>query len=986
MSTGSKAPASACNGEHAGGQRRHPVGDTPFDAAAIKSVLAHRSEGGSVREGEARMVARAAPPYACVGGNSALCELTGLSKAELEDSTLKELHGLDTRSVWDMAIETAAKGTPQELRAMCNTAKKGQQLLRVHVSVLQQQQDAGVPDDKDLRLVVLIFKPSTGVRTAEEAKADKSPGARVIVKNKAPFHIESVSADWQRMFGMVEAAVVGRSLKVVQGPGTDSRAVSELMNAGARGVAGQAAFVTYTLEGTRLLTYHTCSPLLSANGTIESFVAEARSTDIVDLKDAMEKQTGMAMVVSLDSAMQVVHASGELCKFLKQEVGALVGQPLAGILSGANTETLLKVTTQATSSAPVLRSVLVALCNADKELMPMRVSVNPVMDAQLQISHVLHTLRPCAVVSLAEAIASQNKGHQVDFIVTAKAPFVVKHASKAWCGTYGLTEAEVTGRSLQIIHGPDTDKTVLNRMIEGAMAGEPVGETLTCYHKDGSAIKASMIVYPVMSENGAIEHLRAVVDGIAFPGGGASAQGLPLPGGKQVSQADAKETPQVSRDEEAGSKIEYPITPEGHITHINGYTQLVLYPKADPSLKNCLVYLGKLKEAAIVKSWEWEGDALRVNMDTQRVLMHTQKSAWCRMWTADLRTWDAWWNRMLWVVSEATSGKDSVHAATLHAETGSAEVGVPEDCASGQVKPEKRPVQLVSPFTPALHVALTRLDRELADAGMSNSMCIVDAQGHIVFCNAAFSTIIKYSKSQLLGRSIFALCSDQVDVVEVKRLRTCMRAGSRSAHARPHLQGRNQAEEGLRMLTSCLELRKADGVEFWASVVGDPAPLGFRMVDLSLDAATCFCLSIEDCTDIVLPDSGQECEVLTEMSDPYTFYMAEELSLVQHEALDSWTRALADLEAPMVDEEKAPAVGLEAVSRGEQCKKAEAACNGRGATSTRDAGVRDEKVLVQMPEDMRLQCVGELWRLKAQGTIKVSEPGAQATRCGNFLA
>jgi hypothetical protein len=37
-------------------------------------------------------------------------------------------------------------------------------------------------------------------------------------------------------------------------------------------------------------------------------------------------------------------------------------------------------------------------------------------------------------------------------------------------------------------------------------------------------------------------------------------------------------------------RSEYPITPTGHITHINGYTQLVLYPKADPTLEHCIDY------------------------------------------------------------------------------------------------------------------------------------------------------------------------------------------------------------------------------------------------------------------------------------------------------------------------------------------------------------------------------------------------------------
>ena len=576
------------------------------------------------------------------------------------------------------------------------------------------------------------------------------------------------------------------------------------------------------------------------------------------------------------------------------------------------------------------------------------------MDAQLQFSHVLHILEPCAVVSLTEAVANQNKNSDVDFIATGKAPYIVKHASKAWCDTYGLTEAEVTGRSLQIIHGPNTDKTVLNRIIEGAMAGAPTRETLTCYHKDGSAVQASMIVYPVMSKSGAIEHLRAVIDDIVFPDRARSSLS---------SRPESAEISQTTRDKRATNKIEYPITPEGHITHINGYTQLVLYPKADPTLKNCIVYLGKLKEASIVKSWNWEGDALRVNMDTQRVLAHTQKSAWCRMWTADLRTWDAWWNRMLWVVSEASCEKSAAEVTSLS--HGGGDAFAQEDLRSAHGKSAKGPV--VMPSTPALHSAVTRLDQELESSGMSSSICLVNMQGGIVFCNAAFSKVMKYSQKQLLGRSLFALCSDEVDFVEVQRIQMCMRNGLSSLNA----DCGAETGKGFRLLTSCLELRNGDGATFWASIVGDPAQLGTRNVEASQDAADCICLSIEDCSEIVLPDASREGEVLNEMTDPYTFYMAEELSFLQNEALETWKFALAELEVPAVSTDQTPKDRERGLSDEQLFGQEAVTASDAGEPAGETSDVREQKVLLQVPEDMRLRCVEDLWRLKAEGSIKV---------------
>ena len=95
--------------------------------------------------------------------------------------------------------------------------------------------------------------------------------SRFVVKNKPPFHIESVSAGWVAMYGVSEAAVVGRSLKVVQGPGTDMRAVGKLMESGSRGIREQATFITYNVNGQRFLSHHATAPC-----SADSFAIEVR--------------------------------------------------------------------------------------------------------------------------------------------------------------------------------------------------------------------------------------------------------------------------------------------------------------------------------------------------------------------------------------------------------------------------------------------------------------------------------------------------------------------------------------------------------------------------------------------------------------------------------------------------------------------------------------------------------------------------------------
>ena len=137
-----------------------------------------------------------------------------------------------------------------------------------------------------------------------------------MVHNKAPFHIESVSAGWQQMFGMSESALLGRSLRVLEGPRTDQRAVNRFMASVTRGVEGKASFMTYNVDGQRLWTHFSVSPLLSSAGTIDSFVAEACSYKSLDLDAAISSNEGYLILVEAESGKHRAHASRDLCKLL----------------------------------------------------------------------------------------------------------------------------------------------------------------------------------------------------------------------------------------------------------------------------------------------------------------------------------------------------------------------------------------------------------------------------------------------------------------------------------------------------------------------------------------------------------------------------------------------------------------------------------------------------------------------------------------------
>jgi PAS domain S-box-containing protein len=647
----------ACNGFQRAplGQRHSPAYGEPLDKEALSYGTALRrsltpvSKGGLVRDGEARLVAKATRPFRCLGANAAFFELTGYAQAEVDAASIRLLQQPESTSAWDSAIQAAKGGGKHDLQTICQLAHGKQAMLRVQVSMLPLTADEAERHklaDTSEQLLLFVVWLAPVLRMAQDAVHNSSPGARVIVKNRAPFHIENVNADWTSMFGMPEASVVGRSLQVVQGPFTDSRALRQLMDLAARGVEGKATFIAYNIDGKKFLTNHTTWPLVSTAGTIESFVAEVQAVEVVDLQEALKVQIGFVAVVAMPgtkneaSEHRIAHATGELCSFVGSEGGEVVGHAVSKMIGLANTEALVK------SMAQLMRgdfrgrpSLVVSLYCADDKVVPVRAEMLPVVDSHGRLSNVMLTFHPCQVDTLADALVRQRTSGVAEFISTAKSPFMMKQASDAWCRIYALTPNEVNGRSLQIIHGPSTDQSLLHKVIGDALAGQPITERITCYQKDGSEVTASITIFPIMSEHGAIDHVRAVVDDVQFAsaqardawiksncqqhvcatneGTGEDAVMMESAGEDAVAMNGCKDSIDCAMggasclESREDGKIEYPMTPEGHIVHINGYTQLVLYPKADPTLEHCLVYMEHLRDANIVKSWQWEGDALR---------------------------------------------------------------------------------------------------------------------------------------------------------------------------------------------------------------------------------------------------------------------------------------------------------------------------------------------------------------------------------------
>jgi len=112
----------------------------------------------------------------------------------------------------------------------------------------------------------------------------------------------------------------------------------------------------------------------------------------------------------------------------------------------------------------------------------------------------------CDTLSFDEAIREDER---VKVMLEAKKPYRVSHVSDAFCAAYGMTAANLSRRTLAMIHGPNTDVPSFTKMLDGAMTGSMQSARIHTYRSDGSEIEtrmARMCATPV-EKGGVISHI-----------------------------------------------------------------------------------------------------------------------------------------------------------------------------------------------------------------------------------------------------------------------------------------------------------------------------------------------------------------------------------------------------------------------------------------------------------------------------------------------
>ncbi len=511
--------------------KRHTEKNGMCCNVSLRRALAREAEVRLVQKGEARLITWGQHPYVCLGSNEAFSSLTGVASDQVDVSSIKKLFGVTAIAAWDSAIETATKDGSHDFDIFCNTAAGKKELLSVRASLLPH-----IPDGKECEQPKLMLFIMT---RAADARSMTSSGVRVVVQNKPPFHIESVSPDWALMYGMSSAAVLGRSLKMVQGPCTDMRAVRTLMDAVTQGVEKHVTYITYNAEGKRMLTHHHVFPLFS-----DSAVVEANATEIIELaEEALQVQKGISILIDASSTHDITHVSDDLCRLLNKDRKAIVGQSVEHLLDGSSKGTCQDLIAYALSFRPRAKQHDLVNFTADlTKVIPARTSsLAVVMDECMNPTKVLVRFEQCStdgseIDALTDALAKQGKLDSLGVgavIASTHAPYTIRHANKTWCATYGLTSAQVMGRNTSIVHGPLSDRSLLTAMIDKARQGESSTDTLTSYHAgthftcctstkaqtlrreglwvDGEAVSSAIRILPVKSEVGIVDHFCLVL-------------------------------------------------------------------------------------------------------------------------------------------------------------------------------------------------------------------------------------------------------------------------------------------------------------------------------------------------------------------------------------------------------------------------------------------------------------------------------------------
>lgn len=110
------------------------------------------------------------------------------------------------------------------------------------------------------------------IPSAIDVALQPSDQARVITEAYPPFHIVHVNDAWSQLCGFTADDVLGKTLKIIQGPETKGAALAKMMKDVAAERPSSAVLVNYTQNGSPFTNFLQVFPLWCEEGSAVAFM------------------------------------------------------------------------------------------------------------------------------------------------------------------------------------------------------------------------------------------------------------------------------------------------------------------------------------------------------------------------------------------------------------------------------------------------------------------------------------------------------------------------------------------------------------------------------------------------------------------------------------------------------------------------------------------------------------------------------------------
>jgi PAS domain S-box-containing protein len=209
---------------------------------------------------EARFLSTASLPHELLAANKAFTDIFSLTSRCIQGYSLKSLYSdVEGYSLLEEIMQRAASGVESE----CAISLPGHS-LPMHMRACPVM-------DYGVCLILCIVTP---IEYCTEILSHTA--AQSILSCKSPCHLVDANEEWCAAWGFSKEEVVGRSIKLLQGPKTNEQVLAELLDAARKGLEKECEIIAYTKRGTECAVHLRSRPIFRQGSPITHFVIEAK--------------------------------------------------------------------------------------------------------------------------------------------------------------------------------------------------------------------------------------------------------------------------------------------------------------------------------------------------------------------------------------------------------------------------------------------------------------------------------------------------------------------------------------------------------------------------------------------------------------------------------------------------------------------------------------------------------------------------------------